>query len=45
MIEMWAWYVAATMEAAKPILTGVKLAGVLYHLGIEMSAFLKDLNK
>lgn len=45
---MWEWYGwtwAAAMEAAKPFLVGMRAASTLYLLSVEMSHFIKDLQK
>ena len=44
-MEWFGWWWAATMEAAKPVLIGIKAAETLYLLSIELSSMIKDLNK
>ena len=44
-MEWFGWWWAATMEAAKPVLIGIKTAGTLYYLSIELSSFIKDMHK
>jgi len=45
MFEWYGWTWAATMEALKPVLVGVRMAETLYLLSIELSSMIKDLNK
>lgn len=44
-MEWFGWWWAATMEAAKPVLIGVRAAETLFLLSVELSAFLKDMQK
>jgi len=44
-MEWFGWWLAATMEAAKPVMVSIKAAETLFLLSIELSAFLKDMHK